>query len=196
MRDQTPRRLLCTFGALVTLTIGGCANGDTDSSSPAPAGPTSTATALPSAIPGGTAPGTGQPTTSPVLPDGRSPVYLTGVDVGKRTVTFDLIEFLTGEAAKTAYKKAHPESTQDGPDNDYFIVNDNPRLRTLPVADRVTITVVDADPSSPTPLAFSDAPAYFAAHAPDQKIGRLAWTPFWLTVRDGRVVRMEQQFLP
>lgn len=69
----------------------------------------------------------------PALPDGRSAAYLTGLDTTSNTVTFDLIEFLTGEAARAEWKEEHPENP-DGPDNDYMIVNNNKKLRTLPVA--------------------------------------------------------------
>jgi hypothetical protein len=135
---------------------------------------------------------------APVLPDGRSPVYLTAIDTTKRTLTFDLIEFLTGDAAKKAWQKANPGSGQDGPDNDYFIVNDNPKLRTLPVADPVQLLVLDlsAGGVATKPIAFADAPAYFASVKPDPSVHRLTWTPFWITVKNGQITKMEEQFLP
>lgn len=137
-------------------------------------------------------------TPSPVLPDGRSPAYLTSLDVSGRTVTFDLIEFLTGDAAKKAWQKANPGSGQDGPDDDYFIVNDNPKLRTLPVSASVQILVVDL--SGPgvqsKAITWAAAPAYFAGIKPDTSDHKLAWNPFWLTVQNGQIVKMEEQFLP
>ena len=49
---------------------------------------------------------------------------------GPATITFDLIQFFTGEAAT----KAAAEDGQGSPaPNDYYIRNVNPRLRTLPV---------------------------------------------------------------
>src|SRR5690349_5963183 len=106
----------------VILALGGCSGSTTakggtaapigGNSGTAAAGagdaPTATAATTPSATPSAAA--------SAVLPDGRSPVYLTGLDTGKSTVTFDLIQFLTGDAARTEWKKQHPEQP-DGPDN-------------------------------------------------------------------------------
>jgi hypothetical protein len=158
---------------------------------------------VPSTGPGSSAAATGTPTPTnsptPILPDGKSPVYLTSIDVAKRTITFDLIEFLTGDAAKKAWQKANPGAGEDGPPNDYFIVNDNPKLRTLPVADPVDFKVVDQ--TNPTGTAnksinFQDATAYFLSIKPDQSDHKLFWDPFWITVDHGVVTKIEEQFLP
>ena len=146
----------------------------------------------------GTATATPSPSPTPILPDGKSPVYLTKIDAGKRTITFDLIEFLTGDAAKQAWQKANPGST-DGPPNDYFIVNDNPKLRTLPVADPVQFLVVDQEHPSgiaDKSISFEGATAYFVALKPDQSDHRLSYDPFWITVSHGVVTKIEEQFLP
>jgi hypothetical protein len=137
-------------------------------------------------------------TASAVLPDGRSPAFLTSIDPGKQTVTFDLIEFLTGDAAKKAWQKANPGSGEDGPEDDYFIVNDNPKLRTLPVSASVQILVVDLTGAGvqSKPITFAAAPAYFAAQKPNTSDHKLAYNPFWLTVQNGQIVKMEEQFLP
>ena len=144
---------------------------------------------------------TGSPSASPtpVLPDGRSPVYLTKIDVGKRTITFDLIQFLTGDDAKKAWQKANPGAGEDGPPNDYFIVNDNPKLRTLPVADPVDFKVVDQehmDGTANKTIDFAGATAYFLTIKPDQSDHRLSYDPFWITVDHGVVTKIEEQFLP
>jgi hypothetical protein len=131
-----------------------------------------------------------------VLEDGRHPVYLTALDTSARTVTFDLIEFLTGQAAKKAWLKDHPDEP-DGPPNDYYIVNQNPKLRTLPIAMSVTVKVVDLSGSGAgsKTIAFSDLPSYLAGDpVPDDK--RLWPSPFWLTVKSGLVTVFEEQFVP
>ena len=133
-----------------------------------------------------------------VLPDGRSAVYLTGLSAAKNTVTFDLIEFLTGDAAKAAWKKAHPDNP-DGPDNDYMIVNNNTKLRTLPVAAAAKCVVLSSLGSTDTKtIKFGGLPAYLNQQNKEvpPTPPQIAVLPFWLTVEHGSVVKFEEQFLP
>jgi hypothetical protein len=139
----------------------------------------------------------GDPMTSAVLEDGRHPVYLVELDVPRREVTFDLIQFLTGDEAITAYREDTPEDPEGDPPNDYFIRNVNPQLRTLPVADDVAATVVrlgEASGAGSVPSSFEELPA----HLDEQPAadGRLAWNPYWLTVEQGEIVAIDEQYLP
>lgn len=141
-------------------------------------------------------PATSPPAGEPVLADGRHPVYLTGLDVATGTVEFDLIQFLGGAEAEEAYHRDNPDAPPGGPPNDYYIVNDNPRLRVLPVAEGAAVTVLDWNAGFvPRSITFADLPAALADDLyPDD--GRLWPTPFWLTVEDETVTAMEEQFIP
>lgn len=136
------------------------------------------------------------PADPALLEDGRHPAYLHAIDVDGRTITVDVIQFLTGQAAVEAYQADHPDDP-DGPPNDYYILNVNPRLRTLPVAVDVTVELVrlhengDADLD---PATWEELPSYLALTPPDD--ARLSWNPHWLTVRDGQVIALEEQYLP
>jgi len=136
------------------------------------------------------------PAADPVLVDGRHPVYLTGLDVAAGTVEFDLIQFLGGVEAEEAYHRDNPSAPPGGPPNDYYVVNDNPRLRVLPVAEGAAITVLDwTGGFEPRTIGFVDLPAALADDVvPDDE--RLWPNPFWLTVEDGTVTAMEEQFIP
>jgi hypothetical protein len=186
---------LISLAAIVALGVGGCDDGNGTASSP-PGGVVASASGR------SEAPKTSAPTSSavpvpaspPVLADGRHAAFLTGLDVGKRTLTFDKIDFLTGEAAKEAYLKENPGET-DGPPNDYMIVNNNPLVRTLPIADAATITIVDLTSGTLTSkkTTLAALPAYFAS----EKGGKHLWhDPFWLTVKHGQITRIEEQYLP
>jgi hypothetical protein len=174
------------------------------SATTSPAEPQATAPPAPDADAGGAAsaepPTSGAPTTmaspvEPVLEDGRHPVYLAAIDLGGRTVEFDLIQFLTGDEAVAAWDEDHPD-TPGGPPNDYYIVNDNPRLRTLPVAEQVAVTVLDWNAGfTPTTVAFADLPTELA-DGPVSYETRLRGNPFWLTVEDDTVIVMEEQYTP
>jgi len=140
---------------------------------------------------------TSQP-AAPVLADGRSAVYLTGLDTAAKTTTFDLIEFLTGPAAKAEWKKEHPEQP-DGPDNDYLIVNNNKKLRTLPVDPKAKCVVLATLGGTDTKtITFAALPAFLKkrnkgiAVTPPQ----ISVLPFWLTVKHGTVTGFQEQYLP
>ena len=60
------------------------------------------------------------------------------------TLTFDVVHFYTGKAAVAAAVAHHANQTCNGKpcvDDDYFVVNDSPKLRTLPVAGFAAITI-------------------------------------------------------
>jgi hypothetical protein len=165
--------------------------------SPSPATSVTSGTAAATTTPPAT---TGGPSAdaSPVLADGRSAVYLTGLDTTRNTVTFDLIEFLTGDAAKAEWKKEHPENP-DGPEDDYMIVNNYNTLRTLPVAADVQCVVLSTLGGTDTKtISFAAFPAFLKQQSQGMTLTPpdLAVLPFWLTVQHGTVIGFEEQFLP
>jgi hypothetical protein len=169
--------MLTLLGALV---LGGCGGSD----EPAAGGGGGAATTGAAGAPAG-APAT---TEAAVLEDGRHAVELKTVDAGQRTITFDLLQFFTGEAAA---KAAAEDGEESPPPNDYYIRNVNPRLRTLPVAAGAHITVSSlASSSNPTKdvsVTLDELAGYFPNRGAD---------PFWITVEQGQVTRIAQQFLP
>ena len=120
--------------------------------------------------------------------------YLTDLDVAGRNVEFDLIQFLTGDEAISAYRQDHPGGF-DVPPNGYYIINDNPKLRRLPVADDVAVTVLDWNARfQPKMVTFAELPAELAGRGvPGKDLGS---DPCWLTVDDGTVTAIDEQFIP
>jgi len=185
----------------IALTLGGtsaCGKSKT------PSGPAAATSAPAGAVAGaGAAPvksvaATASQPAAPVLADGRSAAYLTGLDAAEKTTTFDLIEFLTGDAAKAEWKKEHPEQP-DGPDNDYMIINNNKKLRTLPVDPKAKCVVLATLGSTDTKtITFAALPAFLKQR--DKGIAvtppQISALPFWLTVKHGTVTAFEEQFLP
>jgi len=105
--------------------------------------------------------------------------------VGSGAIVVDVIQFLTGEAAKQA---SVADGNGDDVPNDYYIRNVNPRLRTLALAADANVTVLDAVDPARSVRADVPALANLVSHSPV--------TPYWLTVSGGRVVKVEQQYLP
>ncbi|GAA3902146.1 hypothetical protein Aau02nite_67370 [Amorphoplanes auranticolor] len=192
MPSRLPRLLAATGLAVTVLTLAACSQQSAEEKPPA----------APAAVPGSTAQfGDGpapETTVSPIatatsekpavlLADGRWPGFIA--KVAGETVSMDLVEFLTGDAAAAAWQKKYPDSEQDSPDNDYFIVNDNTKLRRLPLSQGIQVTVVGATgPGTEEAIAVSAVEQHFG--------NLLKGTLFWFTVKQGEVTKIEQQFLP
>jgi hypothetical protein len=129
------------------------------------------------------------------LEDGRHFGDIVSIDVEDQTLVLDLAYFLTGAEANEA---ADEHGDEVPVPNDYYIVNDNPKLRTLDVAPDVEVLVIDwgncCELQEGEIQPFVDA---FATedHAWDAMYqGSDSW--YWLTVEDGVVVEIEEQYLP
>ena len=186
--------------AVTALALAGCgSSAPRKETAERPAATSAVPAEAPSAAPAATtAPAATATKNTEILADGRHPVYLTGLDTGASTVTFDLIEFLTGKEAEARWKKQHPNGP-DGPDNDYMIVNENSRQRTMPVAAGAKCTVLASlGGVDMTTVAFSGLPAFLKKQSEGMTVEKpnLALLPFWLTVEGGEVTRFEEQFLP
>jgi hypothetical protein len=185
--SQTTSRASTLLSVALLLALSGCGG---DSQEPGGAGGATETTAAPtSAAPTSAAapPATTEPA---VLGDGRHPVYLKTVDPDGREITFDLIQFFTGDAATRA---AATDGEESPPPNDYYIRNVNSRLRTLPVRDGAPITV-NVLAAQETGSSTKDVPVSLdklASYFPNS-----GTPPFWITVTQGQVARMEQQYLP
>lgn len=176
--------------ALLALLGAACA-GQRPADRTGPTGPALTTSPEPSTSAGPS----GTPAAPPALEDGRHFGYIRSVDPESMTIRFDLARFLTGEEANAA---AADHGDEVPVPNDYYIVNDERRLRTLPIDPGVQILVIDWNrccdlvPGELGP--FLDA---FAIRRPPWDAmyqGRRA--PYRITVRGGAVVRIEVQYLP
>jgi hypothetical protein len=196
MSSRLPRVLAATGLAVTVLTLAAACSQqsakDRSSASPAVGVPGSTAQF-------GDGPASGATVTpiatatrkskkpAVVLADGRHAGFIKAV--GDETVSMDLVEFLTGDAAAKAWQQKYPDSEQDSPDNDYFIVNDNTKLRKLPLDPSVVVKVVGAGgPGTEETITVPAIEKHFG--------NLLNGTLFWFTVQDGAVTKIEQQFLP
>lgn len=180
--------------AITALLLAGCAHRDR-AAAPPTSSPVTTETITTAPAPPATTvpPPTGHP--SRVLPDGRYPAYLSAIDVPGRTITFDVIQWFTGDAAEEAYHQDHPE-IEGGPPNGYYIRNLNPRFRTLPVRQNVSVEVVWLRPDAAVePTTFESLPDYFTGDV--RHDDKYVWyDPFWLTVHGDLVESIVEQYIP
>lgn len=131
------------------------------------------------------------------LPDGRSFVQLTDIQGGEEgplLLQYDLAYFLTGEEANQA---AADRGLETPVPNDYFIVNDNPKLRLTPLEGVYSVKYIPVGSGSSTPVKAHEA----------QFLGWMGETVptdfppkdtsfWWITIANGSVTKIEQQYLP
>lgn len=152
--------------------------------------PTEHASPTPSAIP------TAEP-AGDTLPDGRYFVQLTDIQGGEEgplQLQYDLAYFLTGADANQA---AADRGLETPVPNDYFIVNDNPKLRLTPLEGVYSVKYIPEGSGLSTPVKAHEA--QFLGW-----MGESVQTDFppkdtswwWITIANGSVTKIEQQYLP
>jgi hypothetical protein len=124
-----------------------------------------------------------------ILPDGKSDAYIKKIDTRKRTVTFDLIIFLQDPERMKRWLKDNPGQT-DGPENDYLIQNDNPKLRTMPVTAGARIRTIAFTPEK------GKSPSHVLTLDRLAKTFRDSGLPYTLTVRNGKIIGIAEIYLP
>lgn len=140
---------------------------------------------------------TGSPTASTTPDagaeqDGRYFAYIRAVQIGASgRIIADYAQFLTGDAALTEAKKRGIPEVPNG----FLIVNDNTKLRTLPLPENAAVRLA-SEAQGVRPEGYDIALADFARSFTDRTIPQLQQVPYWLTVKSGAVVRIEEQYLP
>lgn len=109
-------------------------------------------------------------------------------------LTVDFAEILGGAEAAAA---ATAHGDESPPPNDYYIVNDNPKLREFPVDTKLTVSVV-SQPGGGVVTEGYGMPfgqwydVLSGMSADDFVTGR----PYWITIKGGTIVAIQEQFLP
>jgi hypothetical protein len=199
--NEDSRKIAIVVGALVLafLSMGAgalIALSDDDERAQTP-GPTPSATPTQTSEPSETPEPTETPepsgAQSPSLEDGRHFVYVTRISRsdGTTRIRFDLAYFFQGE-------RAEREAAERGDEvvSGYYIVNDNPRLRTLRLADEVEVEYIpESGCCELQPWDIEDwVEAIGLPTDPGDYPGRNV--PWWFTVENGEITRIEQQYLP
>lgn len=203
------RRLLSIVGifALVAVACGDSDDGDTSSSSTSTGSGGSASSTTSSTTPEATTSTHRTFITERSCHEGSSEatfddaggVYatlLTDIDPAAPSLSFDVVQWLVGEDADDAWHEEYPDDP-DGPPNGYFIKNENPTVRTAPVADDVVVRLVRLDEDADADLdpgTFAELPDYLAGQ-PDQN-GSIAHTPYWLAFEGGEITGICEQFTP
>ena len=117
------------------------------------------------------------------LPEGEW--YGVVVSASPSGIEFDLACWFTGEPAVAAAA----EDDAEPPPNDYYVRNDNPQIRSLPVSSETEVLwYPTGDPASESIVTFSDWV--------DGVTSRGLLFGVWLDVIDGEVLRIREQWVP
>jgi hypothetical protein len=170
----------------------------TDASQSSPPQPSVSTPASPtvSVSPSVEASATASATSSPAaLEDGRHFGFIMSIDASGSAMVFDLALFLTGDAANQAAIEDGVIQPGETIDNDYYIRNNNTKLRDLVLSPDVQIVLVNWPNCCETTV--SGALADFAASfTTPTDVYHGAQSPYWLTVDGGVVTKIEEQYLP
>jgi hypothetical protein len=132
------------------------------------------------------------------LADGTYFGFIESIDTGSDAMAFDLACFYTGD-------EANEQAAQRGDEvpvpNDVYIVNDNAATRDVPVDPGTELRLIDWNACCETsPGAELDALGTSIAQGDFVEIDGRRYagglSPYWITIEDGRVVLIEEQFLP
>ena len=148
------------------------------------AGTTTTADGATTTAGPGTTPTSSAAGVSEDIEDGRHFGYFDSVLIGDATATgeFDLALFFSGQAAIDA-------AAEDGIENydlDYYIRNENDRLRTLVLDPHADVTIIDYD-NCCDPV---------GSNVADFAVDITRERGCWVTITNGIVTKIEEQFLP
>ncbi len=125
------------------------------------------------------------PPTGDGLPDGRWFGYVD--DSQSAELDFDLACWFTGTSAAAA---ASEDGEESPPPNDYYVRNQSDRARTLAVDPTARVAWLP-NPGDPTTLAVLTYDSWLA-----EQPGRLFPPGVWLTIENGQITDVEEQFVP
>jgi hypothetical protein len=193
MKKRATRLALAGLAVLMAATLAACgsdtANPPPSPAQPAQAGPAATTPSKPTTAQPASRPAASPTTANPGTDFGfiRSWTAKTGTFY----LRFDRAVLLTGKAADDASAAHGGESPVP---NDYYIQNDNPRLREVAIADQAKVIGSQQLTGSPGPNPSNLKALLTFVH----NGGPLAAaTPFHLTYNaNGLVVRVQEQYVP
>ena len=127
------------------------------------------------------------------------------IDLIGRTLVADYVEFLTGDEATLAAREDGVIGEDQETPGGFYLRNRNPRLRTLTLGDLRVVTVqacMVEGPCAADRAVDIDTWVELSAN-PDMAEEQVGWSwygagfaPYWLTLQDGVVVQIVEQYIP
>ncbi|MDZ4167040.1 MAG: hypothetical protein U1E08_05045 [Coriobacteriia bacterium] len=143
----------------------------------------------------GDAPPSGGEGSTVTGPTERQPGIVVGVTTsgGTSVLRIDYVQFLTGGEAADAAAARGDESP---PPNDYYVVNDNPRIREFPIQPGIPVKVVTNNDGTSDAMGHTITLAEWIAALSGPHAGAFKASLYWVTVTNGTVTAIEAQYVP
>ncbi len=197
------KTFLAITGTLaVALMLAGCGSHKSSSKAPAPPAPT----------------GSSYPYTNPIKAEGSSPPRLAGdgryfgyiraANAESHTISFDVAQFFFGKDVQKAAEDDGAVAPGESVSNDHYERNRDHRSVALDVAPDTEVTVgapasfllryvsrrvlAKCEATSCTQISLPLATFFAATKDLNPRYG----DPVWVTILDGRVVRIDEQYFP
>ena len=140
----------------------------------------------------------GSATASPALADGKHYGEIKAVAVDPDSVTFDVEEYLTGQAATDAAVADGVIKPGESMPDDVYVRNTNKATTTLAVAPSVEVRILGLDGGAPTmkPVSFAEFAKRFKGNIAPRALGSLKEFGYWVTLTNGQVTAIEEQYHP
>lgn len=118
--------------------------------------------------------------------DGRYAAKIASID--EDSVTIDFVGWYTGENA---------EDTPGG----FLLLNEHPETRALPLTDDVVVTSIWADYEilseiTAVTISLSTLIEYFNDPPDEYPAMNIVSDPFWVTLENGKITRLDEQYVP
>ncbi|WP_379392718.1 hypothetical protein [Paenibacillus lentus] len=120
---------------------------------------------------------------------------------GKNELTVDEIQWYEGEAAEQAFLKHEPDAGIDGPPDGYYIVNEDHELMSYPIAENAKILMQIYDRTGDIEDMDIQWDEQVTLEQFKSILENAEWIdvrdfPFHITVKDGTIVQIVQQYIP
>lgn len=113
---------------------------------------------------------------------------------GRYYLTIDYVQFLTGQAAVKAAVEDGEIKAGETLDNDYYVRNQNPKLRTFTIKAGIPVTVETYVPTGKASVSLAE---FKAAMSPsDANNSSMRAAPWWITLKDSTVTKIAEQYIP
>ena len=138
-----------------------------------------------------------------VVADGGTPAVVTERQPGliveitgspaAYTMRIDYVLWLTGAEANAA---ATAHGDESPPPNDYYVVNDNPKIREFPIQTGIPVTVVTNDDGTSDSEGHTLTLAQWVAALSGPNANAFKASIYWITITNGTVTAIEAQYVP